>query len=171
MKKHIFLIGFMGCGKSTNAKFLAEMTGKIRTEMDDELAAEKGMEVQTIFRKYGETYFRDLETELIKKLAFREPSVVSCGGGAVLREENVAMTKEEGLVVLLTASPETVYERIHGMGDRPVLKGNMNVPYIRELMEKRRPSYEAAADFRVATDGKTAEEICREILELVSAQA
>ena len=47
----------------------------------------------------------------------------------------------------------------------------MNVPYIRELMEKRRPSYEAAADFRVATDGKTAEEICREILELVSAQA
>ena len=87
-----------------------------------------------------------------------------------MREENVAMMKEEGLVVLLTASPETVYERIHGMGDRPVLKGNMNVPYIRELMEKRRPSYEAAADFRVATDGKTAEEICREILELVSAQ-
>lgn len=171
MKKHIFLIGFMGCGKSTNAKRLAEMTGRVRIEMDEEIAADEGMEVQEIFRVHGEPYFRDLETKLVNDLAEREPSVVSCGGGTVLREENVAMMKTEGVVVLLTASPETVYERIHETGDRPVLKGNMNVPYIRELMEKRRPSYEAAADFRVATDGKTAEEICREILELVSAQA
>ena len=141
MKKHIFLIGFMGCGKSTNAKRLAEMTGRVR-----------------IFRVHGEPYFRDLETKLVNDLAEREPSVVSCGGGTVLREENVAMMKTEGVVVLLTASPETVYERIHETGDRPVLKGNMNVPYIRELMEKRRPSYEAAADFRVATDGKTSAE-------------
>ena len=90
--------------------------------------------------------------------------MVSCGGGVVLREENVRLMKESGSVVLLTADPETVYERIRETGDRPVLKGHMNVPDIRQLMEKRRPYYEAAADFSVATDGKTSEEICREIV-------
>ena len=82
----------------------------------------------------------------------------------VLREENVRLMKESGSVVLLTANPETVYERIRETGDRPVLKGHMNVPDIRQLMEKRRPYYEAAADFSVATDGKTSGEICREIV-------
>ena len=164
MKKHIFLIGFMGCGKSTNAAVLAALTDRRQIEMDEEIAAGQGMPVQEIFKNYGEAFFRDLETELVRNLKDREPAVVSCGGGVVLREENVRLMKESGSIVLLTANPETVYERIRETGDRPVLKGHMNVPDIRQLMEKRRPYYEAAADFSVATDGKTSEEICREIV-------
>ena len=72
--------------------------------------------------------------------------------------------KESGKIVLLTAEPETIYERVKDSTERPVLNGNMNVGYIEELMEKRRPKYEAAADVTIATDGKTSEEICEEIL-------
>ena len=153
LKEHIFLIGFMGCGKSTNAECLAEMTGARQVEMD-------------IFEEKGEAYFRELETELIKSFAGVEPAVISCGGGAVLKEENVRLMKESGKIVLLTAEPGTIYERVKDSTERPVLNGNMNVGYIEELMEKRRPKYEAAADVKVATDGKTAEEICGEILEV-----
>lgn len=165
LEKHIFLIGFMGCGKSTNAAQLARMTGARQLEMDQEIVLSQGMEIADIFAVHGETYFRDLETELLRDLRGREPMVVSCGGGAVLREENVELMKAAGTIVLLSARPETIFERVRHSTERPVLNGNMNLPYIRELMEKRRPRYEAAADKTVATDGRTAEEICMEILE------
>lgn len=166
LKEHIFLIGFMGCGKSTNAACLAEMTGAKQVEMDQMIVENEGMAIADIFKEKGEAYFRELETNLIRSFAGVEPAVISCGGGAVLKDENVKFMKECGKIVLLTAEPGTIYERVKDSTDRPVLNGNMNVSYIEELMEKRRPKYEAAADVKVATDGKTAEEICREILEV-----
>lgn len=165
LDQHIFLIGFMGCGKSTCAACLSRMTGAEQMEMDQEIVKRQGMEIAEIFRAHGEGYFRDLETDLIKEIGNMEPMVVSCGGGAVLREENVALMKAAGRIVLLTAEPETVFDRVKESSDRPVLNGNMNLSYIKELMETRRPRYEAAADVAVATDGRTAEEICEEILE------
>ena len=164
LKEHIFLIGFMGCGKSTNAACLAEMTGARQVEMDQMIVENEGMAIADIFKEKGEAYFRELETKLIKSFAGVKPAVISCGGGAVLKEENVRLMKECGKIVLLTAEPGTIYERVKDSTDRPVLNGNMNVSYIKDLMEKRRPKYEAAADVRVATDGKTSEEICEEIL-------
>ena len=158
LKEHIFLIGFMGCGKSTNAECLAEMTGARQVEMDQMIVENEGMAIADIFEEKGEAYFRELETDLIKSFAGVEPAVISCGGGAVLKEENVRLMKESGKIVLLTAEPETIYERVKDSTERPVLNGNMNVGYIEELMEKRRSKYEAAADVKVATDGKTAEE-------------
>ena len=155
LKEHIFLIGFMGCGKSTNAARLAEMTGAEQVEMDQEIVNGE---------QKGEPYFRSLETELIRSFSDRDPAVISCGGGAVLKEENVRLMKKCGKIVLLTATPETIYGRVKDSTERPVLNGNMNLSYIEDLMEKRRPKYEAAADITVATDGKTAEEICGEIL-------
>ncbi len=82
-----------------------------------------------------------------------------------LRDINVKKLRAIGNIVLLTATPETIYERVKDSTDRPLLNGNMNVPYIRQLMEKRRPFYEKAATIRVATDGKTATEIAEEIIE------
>lgn len=165
LKEHIFLIGFMGCGKSTNAACLAEMTGAEQVEMDREIVENEQMEIAEIFKEKGEPYFRALETDLIRSFADREPAIVSCGGGAVLKDENVRLMKTCGKIVLLTAAPETIYKRVKDSTERPVLNGNMNLSYIEELMEKRRPKYEAAADVTVATDGKTAEEICTEILK------
>ena len=164
LKEHIFLIGFMGCGKSTNAACLAGMTGARQVEMDQMIVENEGMAIADIFKEKGEAYFRELETELIKSFAGVEPAVISCGGGAVLKEENVRLMKESGKIVLLTAEPGTIYERVKDSTERPVLNGNMNVSYIKDLMEKRRPKYEAAADVTIATDGKASEEICEEIL-------
>lgn len=81
-----------------------------------------------------------------------------------MRDENAALMKQCGKIVLLTATPETIYERVKDSTDRPILNGNMNVDYIRELMEKRKDRYLAVADVVVATDQKSAEEITREIL-------
>ena len=93
--------------------------------------------------------------------------VVSCGGGSVLRDENAALMKENGCIVFLRATPETIYERVKDSTNRPILNGNMNVEYIRELMEKRRPRYEAVADICVDTDGKDVDAISEEILKAV----
>lgn len=81
-----------------------------------------------------------------------------------MRERNVAEMKKNGKVVLLTASAETILERVKNNHDRPLLEGNKNVEFISELMEKRREKYEAAADIVIQTDGKTKKEICDEIV-------
>jgi len=166
LNEHIFLIGFMGCGKSTNAQYLSQLAGVEQMEMDQKIVEEQGMAITDIFSEFGEKYFRNLETELIRSMNGREPMVVSCGGGAVLREENVTLMKQCGKIVFLTATPETIYDRVKHSTDRPILNGNMNVEYIAELLEKRRPRYEAAADVVVSTDRKNVREICEEIMQI-----
>lgn len=165
--KNIFLIGFMGCGKSTITRRLSEKLGVTQVEMDEQIVQEQGMPITEIFEKYGEEHFRDIETALVHRLQAEDGVVVSCGGGAVLREENRKMMKESGVIVWLTAEPETILERVKHGTDRPILNGHMNVEYITELMAKRHDCYDAAADYVVATDGKSREEICEEILKLV----
>ncbi len=162
---HIFLIGFMGAGKSTIAAKLKELLGRECLEMDQMIVESQGMSISEIFEKYGEDRFRDIETQTLVDLKEKEPAVVSCGGGIVVREQNIRHMKENGRIVLLTATPQTIYERVKDSTDRPILNGNMNVEYISGLMEKRRAKYEAAADLIVATDGRSAEEICKEIIE------
>lgn len=154
----------MGAGKSMIARALEKKTGGERVEMDERIETEQGLAITEIFGKYGEPYFRDLETELLRSLTDKTDLIVSCGGGSVLRDENAALMKENGCIVLLTATPETIYARVKESKNRPVLNGNMNVEYIRGLMEKRRARYEAVADVSIATDGKNAEDICAEIL-------
>lgn len=165
--KNIYLIGFMGTGKSTTAKEIAKSLDIKRIEMDDLIEEQQGMAITEIFEKYGEEYFRDLETELLRSFLEEDNLVVSCGGGSVLREENAALMKKSGCIVLLTGKPETIYERVKTSTNRPVLNGNMNVEYIRSLMEKRRARYEEVADFVVATDGKDGAAVGAEILKLI----
>ena len=157
--KNIFLIGFMGCGKSTMARLLSEKQGLELIEMDETIEAEAGMSINEIFETYGEAHFRDLETQLIVRIAEKGGAVVSCGGGAILRPENVEMMKKNGKVIYLSATPETIYERVHSSTNRPLLNGNMNVEYIASLMEKRMPRYLAAADITIVVDDKEKNEI------------
>ena len=163
--RNIFLIGFMGCGKSTVASYMAEQYKMEVVEMDEVIAAREGMSIPQIFEAKGEPYFRNAETKLLEELGEQQDKVVSCGGGAVLREQNVAEMKKSGLIVLLTASPETILERVKDDENRPLLQGNKNAAFIADMMEKRRPKYEAASDAIIRTDGKSAAEISREILE------
>lgn len=164
ISRSIFLIGFMGAGKSTIARALQRELGFPLIEMDERIVKEQGMSINDIFAQYGEDHFRDIESQLIVDIGKEEPSIVSCGGGVVVRPQNTQKMKEIGRIVFLKATPETIYERVKNSTDRPILNGHMNVEYIAELMEKRRALYEAAADITIQTDGKTREQICEEII-------
>lgn len=162
---NIFLIGFMGTGKSTVSKELKKMLSMECMEMDDMIVERQGMPISEIFEKHGEDYFRDIESGLLVELKEKNNVIVSCGGGVVVRRENIGHMKDSGTVVLLSATPQTVYERVKNNTGRPILNGNMNVEYIAELVEKRREKYEKAADIVIVTDGKSTKEVCREIVD------
>ena len=164
ISRSVFLIGFMGAGKSTIARALQRGLGFPLIEMDERIVKEQGMSINDIFAQYGEDHFRDIESQLIVDIGKEEPSIVSCGGGVVVRPQNTQNMKEIGRIVFLKATPETIYERVKNSTDRPILNGHMNVEYIAELMEKRRALYEAAADITIQTDGKMREQICEEII-------
>lgn len=163
-KRHIALIGFMGVGKSTVSRELRRLTGRPEIDTDKWIVQKEGCPISKIFEEKGEPYFRQLETDMIDELGTMESGIISCGGGMALRDINVKKLRALGEIVLLTATPETIYERVKNSTDRPLLNGNMNVPYIQGLMEKRRPFYEKAATVAVSTDGKRAKQIAEEIL-------
>lgn len=161
---NIAMIGFMGTGKTTVSACLKDMLAMDVVEMDELIVQQEKMSINDIFAKYGEEYFRNCESNTIIELQNRTQTVISCGGGAVLRPANVENLKKHSRIVLLTASPETILERLKDSDDRPILNGNKNVPFITSLMEKRRAAYEAAADVIVNTDGKSVVEVCEEII-------
>ena len=161
---NIVLIGFMGAGKSTISDYLSTMFDMKLVEMDQEIVEREEISIPDIFATYGEEYFRNLETNLLKELQEGENCIISCGGGVAMREQNVVEMKKNGRVVLLTASPETIYERVKDSNDRPILNGNKNVPFITDMMEKRREKYEAAADVVIQTDNKSILEISEELI-------
>ena len=163
--RNIFLIGFMGSGKSTIARLIAKETQKELIEMDETIETEEGCSINQIFQVHGEVYFRDLESQLVERIAKKGGSIVSCGGGAVLREENVLKMRENGIIVYLSATPETIYKRVRHSTHRPLLNGNMNVEYITQLMEKRLPMYESAADLVIDVNDKEKLDIVSEILQ------
>lgn len=167
-KENIALIGFMGAGKSAVSQYIQDRFGYEKAEIDQLIMQKEGMPITEIFAKHGEGYFRDCESREILRLGSRKKTVISCGGGAVIRKENVENLKKTSRIILLTASPETILKRVKHSTDRPILNGNMNVEYIGELMEKRQALYQAAADFEVITDGKTIAAVSREIMERIS---
>ena len=162
---NIVLIGFMGAGKTSISEYLKTLFAMDVIEMDQIIAEREGMSIPDIFEIHGEQYFRDLETNLLIEMQSRKNVVISCGGGTPLRECNVVEMKKNGRVVLLTASPETIFDRVKDSHDRPVIENNKNVPFIADLMEKRRAKYEAAADIVINTDGKSIIEVCEELVQ------
>lgn len=165
--QNIVLIGFMGTGKTTVSEQFSKMYEMEIIDMDRVIAEREGMTIPEIFLTHGEEYFRSLETRLLIELQSRESVIISCGGGVVMCERNVAEMKKNGKVVLLTATPKTILERVKDNEERPLLKNRKSVEGITELMEIRRPKYEAAADIIIETDCKTVEEICKEIMNKV----
>lgn len=168
MKENIFLIGFMGAGKSTVARAMKKHYGMRLIEMDEQIEKQEKMSVPKIFEVHGEPYFRKLETDLLEGLRSQENTVVSCGGGVPMRACNVEAMRKSGKVIYLSTSPQQIYERVKTSHNRPLLEGNMNVEYISDLLSQRLPKYLEAADAVVSTDGKSVEDICKEIIGLGS---
>ena len=165
-RDNVILIGFMGTGKTTVARRIAEKTGYDIKEMDEMIENDMGMSVAQIFQDYGEPYFRDLESDMAQRVAASERVVISCGGGTVLRRKNVDALRSSGSIVLLRAKPETVLERVKKNGDkRPLLSRYQSRGYISWLMKKRSDIYADAADYIINVDGRTADDIADEIIE------
>ena len=164
---NIFLIGFMGAGKSTISDYLKNVLAMDVVEMDQCIVERQGMSISDIFETYGEEYFRELETNLLIEMQEKKNVIISCGGGVAMRERNVAEMKKNGRVVLLTAHPQTILDRVKDSDDRPLLNGHKNVEYIEQLKEARREKYEAAADIVVDTDNKTVLQICVDLIQML----
>ena len=162
---NIYLIGFMGAGKTAVARTLSELTGREKCDTDDMIVEKEKTEISEIFQTKGEDYFRSVEREVVKSLTEKENLIVSCGGGVIKSDENLSELKHGGKVVFLSASPETVLERVSRNNRRPLLEGKKNVSDITAMMEERRPLYEKAYDIKVEVDGKSLDIIAEEILE------
>lgn len=167
LQKHIFLIGFMGVGKTSTSRELSRLSGAREIDTDAMIVEQEKMTIQEIFRTKGEEYFRQAETALLDQLAAQSPCIVSCGGGMVMRDRNVEKMRELGKICLLLATPETIYEHVKDSTDRPLLNGNMNIPYIAGLMKDREPKYRAAADILVETDGYTPAEAAEKLMAMI----
>ena len=164
----VFLTGFMGSGKSTVGRELSAMTGLPLIEMDEEIERRSGRSVPEIFEEVGEQGFRDMETNLLAGLWQCGGAVVSCGGGAVLREENRNLMKALGKVILLETSPETILQRLTGESEgRPNIRGRMTIEGVSGLMEQRRKAYEASADITIRTDGLSPALLGRRICDVL----
>ena len=150
---NIALIGFMGTGKTTISMTLAEITGFEEVDVDAYIVKKEGMAISEIFEKNGEEYFRKIETNAIREICENKSQIISCGGGAVLKDENVSVLKENGVIALLTATPETIFDRVKDHTHRPVLNNDMSLEHIKKLMEEREPRYQSVADMKINVDG------------------
>ena len=164
-KKNIYLIGFMGTGKTSVSAFLKRILPMEEMEMDNKIALNEAMSVMEIFEKRGEEYFRDCETNTLKHLHGKTGIIVSCGGGVILRQENVDLMKRNGIVVLLTASPDVIYKRVKYNHSRPLLNQSMTITYISALLNQRQEKYHQAADFAIDTDGKSVSAVGQELIK------
>jgi len=162
--KNIVLIGFMGTGKTSVGKALAKKLGLKFIDVDEVIEKTTGMKISEIFSRFGESRFRDIETEVIKLITQKNGQVIATGGGVVLREENIKRLKEKGVIFCLKASENVIFERVKQCKDRPLLQVENLEERIRELLHSRMPLYEKA-DFSVDTSGLTPEEVAEKIIE------
>lgn len=159
----------MGTGKTVTGRVLAARTGMELVDMDSIIEKRQGKTIPEIFAQDGEPAFRAMERNLVKELSKRNSLIISTGGGIVLNPDNIADFEKSGLVVCLTASPETVFQRVEKDTNRPLLSGDKKAQ-ISTLLEKRKPLYAAIAH-GVNTDGLTDEQTADRILELYALES
>jgi shikimate kinase len=164
--KNIVLTGFMGTGKTAVGKELARLLNMKLIDVDTQIEKSEKMTINEIFKQFGEPRFREIETEMITKLSKDKNSIISTGGGAVLKQENMDILRGNGVIICLTATPETILSRTSNSNDRPLLQVENPLERIKGLLDFRKPFYERA-DVMIDTEGKTPLQIAEEIIEKV----
>jgi shikimate kinase len=156
----------MCAGKSTVGWRLASRLGKAFVETDALIEGRAGISVAEIFARSGEQRFRDLEAEVVRDVSAGRDSVIACGGGVVLRPENVTCLKSGAVVVHLVVSRDRVIERLGSQSDvRPLLSGSEREGRVTELLKYRDPFYSKAAELTVDTTGLSVDEVVERIVQ------
>ena len=161
--RNIILIGYMGSGKSTVGRKAAKAVEYTFLDTDVLIEKEEGMTISKLFEEKGESYFREKETETIRRL-LAEPkgNIIATGGGLPMKEGNAELLKELGTVIYLKAETDTLVKRLSGDTSRPLLKNGELREKIETMLAIRGPVYEATADVVLQTDNMSFYEIiCR----------
>ncbi len=165
-KTNIILTGFMGTGKSTLGRLLAVKLGYRFVDTDQLIEAQIGQSIAELFAQQGEAAFRRLEAELVEDLAQKSRLVIATGGGLVLNPDNVTTLARTGLIFCLTALPQEILERISCQQQiRPLLQDPDPLARIKELLEKRGPSYRQFP--QISTSGVDLEQLLAELLQRI----
>jgi shikimate kinase len=164
-KENISLIGFMGSGKTTIGKLLAERTGYLFIDLDRIIELSESKTINEIFTCSGEEHFREIESKIIKKVYFNNKCVFACGGGVILRGENMKLIRRNSTVFYLEISPREALNRLEGISDRPLLRKPDKLKNATALLESRNSIYKKYSDIIIQNEGSSAESAVDEILE------
>ena len=168
---HVVIIGFMGSGKTRVGKQLAKDLGLSFVDLERLITRKMNMSAREIFQRFGEPYYRALETVALKQfIQDNERRVISLGAGLPLQEQNEKYLKELGTVVYLKGSLATLKKRLEGSSKDPMLDGDDRDEKIKKLLKQRDPVYQKFADVTVVTGEKPFEELIKEIEEKLAAQ-
>lgn len=170
----IYLTGFMGSGKTTVGPVLAGMMGCPFLDLDSRIEEEAGLTIPEIFRQYGETGFRRLESRVLRLVADGGPGVVALGGGAILDPQNLSLIRRTGVLIYLQVPTAELYRRLRDSEHRPLLESEKEGPErdnalyerIEVLMRAREPVY-LEADYTVDSSDREPEELAEGILRLL----
>ena len=163
MSENIILVGPMGVGKTTIGSHLARKLKYDFVDSDTEIEKRTGASISLIFDIEGEEGFRKREAQMINELTERRHIVLSTGGGSVLDETSRQNIRSRGFVVYLKASVDILYERLKKSRNRPLMETEDKLKVIEDLLAEREPLYLAVADVTIATDGRSAQDVAREI--------
>jgi len=161
--KNIYLVGFMGTGKTTVGKILAARLKRQFIEMDEVIENKEACPITEIFATKGEPYFRKLESNLLKEISTQANLVVSFGGGLICNKENLKLLKKTGTVFNLAAAAKTIYERTKKYNHRPLLNVGNPALKIDELIQKRNQYY-SKAHHTIDTTGISPDEVADKII-------
>jgi shikimate kinase len=161
--RNIALIGFMGTGKSSVGRMLADQLHFTFLDTDELVETRAGKSIAAIFAEEGEAAFRQREREVVAELSSRKRSIISTGGGVGANLDNLASLKEHALVVCLWASPENIWERVRHQSHRPLLQDGEPLAKIRRLLAEREPIYKQA-DVLLNTEVRSVREVTQQVL-------
>ena len=162
-RKLIYLLGFMGSGKSTVGQLLANALGWPLIDLDTVIEAGQGLTIREIFENSGEPFFRQIERAALTEACKTEPAVIALGGGTFAQPPNVDLVRESGgTTVWLDCPPEVLRARCAGMENRPLFRDEQSFT---QLFMERLPYYRLA-DFRISTEGRNPQEVVEQILSL-----
>ncbi len=160
---NLTLVGFMGTGKSSVGRIIADQLHYRFVDTDELIEAQQDTTIAEIFGKQGEAVFRQCEAKAVQELAAQTGLIISTGGGVVINPDNLASLKTHSLVACLWATPETIWERVKEQTHRPLLQTADPLGKIRELLAQRAPFYRQA-DVLINTGLRSPREVAQQVL-------